>query len=144
MNAMTSEHAVSERPRLRIATQQSGFSGLVGPFYEIEISQRMRRALQLETRHSNPEGVVHGGVVATFADYVLYRAIGDEISHDVTFATVQLSIQYLASARAGEWLFGEGIVLRKSRSLIFASGELFNENRPIAFATGIWKLIDAG
>lgn len=136
-----SSETASARLRMRICAQQSGFSSFIGPFYEVQLASGMRRALALDTRHLNPEGVVHGGVISTFADFTLYRAIGDEIGHELRFATVTLNIQYLASAKANRWLFGEGLVLRKTRDLIFANGEIFAEDRSIATVSGVWKIL---
>jgi uncharacterized protein (TIGR00369 family) len=136
-----SNSTTRNRPRLRISAQQSGFSAHIGPFYEVLLPTGMRRALATDARHINPEGVVHGGVISSFADFALYRAIGDELGHELRFATVTLNVQYLAAAKAGVWLYGEGIVLRRTRDLIFASGELFTDERSIATATGVWKIL---
>jgi uncharacterized protein (TIGR00369 family) len=132
------------RPRLKICPQLAGFSSFMGPFYEIKLAQGMRRALELDQRHANPEGVVHGGVISAFADFTLYRAIGDEIGHEQLFATIQLNVQFLASSRPGRWLYGEGLVLRRARDLIFASGELFTDERSVASVSGIWKILAQG
>ena len=134
------ERANSARPRLKISPQQGGFSAQVGPFYEVRLASGMRRALALESRHLNPEGVVHSGVIASFADFALYRAIGDEIGHELRFAAVTLNLQYLSAAKAGIWLYGEGIMLRRTRELIFANGELFTDERTVATLSGVWKL----
>jgi uncharacterized protein (TIGR00369 family) len=131
----------TERLRLKISPQQQGFSSHIGPFYEIKLPSGMRRALALDTRHLNPEGTVHGGVISSFADFTLYRAIGDELGHQLRFATITLNVQFLSAAKSGLWLYGEGLVLRRTRDLIFASGELFTEERPVATMSGIWKLL---
>jgi uncharacterized protein (TIGR00369 family) len=133
--------STNNRPRMRISAQQSGFSAHIGPFYEVMLPTGMRRALAIDARHINPEGVVHGGVISSFADFALYRAIGDELGHELRFATVTLNVQYLAAAKAGVWLYGEGLVLRRTRDLIFANGELFTDERSIATATGVWKVL---
>ena len=137
---IATEHALSGRPRLKISPQQSQFSSHVGPFYEVRLDTGMRRALALESRHLNPEGVVHSGVIATFADFALYRAVGDEIGHELRFAAVTLNLQFLSAAKSGIWLYGEGIVLRRTRELIFANGELFTNERTVATVSGVWKL----
>lgn len=130
-------------PRLRLAGQQLGFARHVGPFYEIALEHGMRRALLLDQRHLNPDGVVHAGVISTFAEYVLYRGIGDEIGHEQRFATIELQCQFLAAAFSNRWLYGEAHILRRTRSLVFAAGEIFDQKRRIAFASGIWKLLES-
>ena len=134
------ERTPSARPRLKISPQQSGFSSHVGPFYEVRLHSGMRRALALESRHLNPEGIVHSGVIASFADFAMYRAIGDEIGHELRFASVSLNLHFLSAAKAGIWLYGEGILLRRTRELIFANGELFTDERTVATVSGVWKL----
>ncbi len=134
------EPTLSGRPRLKISPHQSGFSNTVGPFYEVRLDTGMRRALALETRHLNPEGVVHTGVIASFADFALQRAICDEIGQEQRFAPVTLNLQFLSAAKSGIWLYGEGIMLRRTRELIFANGELFTNERSIATVSGVWKL----
>lgn len=128
-------------PRLKLAPQQYGFATHIGPFYEIALESGMRRALLLDHRHLNPEGVVHGGVLTSFADFVLYRGIGDDIGHELRFATIELNCQFLAAAFPNRWIYGEAHILRRTSSLIFAAGELFDQQRRIAFVSGIWKLL---
>lgn len=135
--------ARSPLPRLKIAARQGGFSTLVGPFYEIALGQGMRRALLLEPRHLSPDGVVQGGVISSFGEFVLHRGIGDELGTDLRLATVELSCQFLAAAFTQRWIYGEAHVLRRTRSLVFAAGEIFDQRRRIALISGIWKQIGA-
>lgn len=123
--------------------QQQGFSQHIGPFYEKGLANSWQRALPLDDRHMNPEGVVHGGVLLSFADYVIYRGIGDVLGHDIAFATINLDSQFLAAAKAGEVLYGEGEIVRATRSIIFAQGRIWTERREIIRASGIWKIIGA-
>ncbi len=125
----------------QLCTQNEGFSQHVGPFYQRTTDNRIQRALPIDHRHLNPEGVVHGGALTTFMDYVIYRAIGDEISHEIQFATINLNCQFLAAGKAGDCLLGEGKVVRKTKSVIFAEGIIFCEARQLMSASGIWKII---
>jgi uncharacterized protein (TIGR00369 family) len=128
------------RPRLKLSPQQAGFTEHFGPCYEVKLAQGMRRALALDGRHLNAEGVVHGGVLSSFAEFALSRTIGDDIGHDLRIASVTLNLQFLSTAKSGIWLYAEGIVLRRTRDLMFASGELFTDERSVATASGVWKL----
>ena len=73
-----------------VCEQMAGFSQHIGPFYEkhqdVE-NNHFIRALVIDGHHLNREGVVHGGVPLSFIDYVIYRAIGDRIGHQIQFAT---------------------------------------------------------
>ncbi|TKB43291.1 PaaI family thioesterase [Thalassotalea mangrovi] len=127
-----------------LAGHTDGFSGHIGPFYQKQNveTDSFTRALPLDERHLNPEGVVHGGVLLSFLDYCIYRAIGDEMGHDIRFATININSNFVAAAKAGEILFGQGRVVRKTRSVIFAEGQLFTK-RQVMTGTGIWKIINS-
>lgn len=121
--------------------QSDGFCQHIGPFYERTQNGEVTRALTIDNRHLNPEGVVNGGVVLSFMDYVIYRAIGDEIGHEIKFATINLNSNFLAAAKFGNTLLGHGKIVRKTRSVIFAEGLIETSDRQLMTATGIWKLI---
>lgn len=133
----------TKRPRLKLAPRQAGFSHHVGPFYEIALPHGMRRALLLDARHLSPENVVHGGVVATFAEYVLYRGIGDEIGEDQARVSVEMNLKFLAAAFPNRWIYGEAHLLRKTRNLVFVAAEIFDQQRRLALASGIWRILAA-
>ena len=127
----------------RLCQHQQGFSSRAGPYWERQGDDAMVRGLMIGAEHLNPEGVVHGGVLTAFADYVLYRAIGDVIGHDIRFATISLTCNFLAAAKHGDWLAGRGTVTRRTRSVIFAAGEIATDDRPVLTAQGLWKVIGA-
>ena len=89
-------------------------------------------------RHCNGMGFVHGGMIATFMDGVLARAVhGATDGHAAV--TVHLSLDYLSAGRRGEWLFGEGRLIRETRDLVFVEGRIHAGERDVAHATAIFK-----
>ncbi|UJF20573.1 PaaI family thioesterase [Shewanella sp. OMA3-2] len=76
-------------------------------------------------------------------DFVIYRAIGDELTHDKQFATIQLNTNFLAAVKLGDIVYGRGRIQRSTRSVIFAEGELYTESRSTMQGTGIWKVLGA-
>ena len=144
MSSSPARESGATLPRLKLAPQQEGFASHAGPFYEIALPHGMRRAVLLDGRHLSPAGVVHAGVIATFADYVLARGVKDEVGSEVRYLTVDLHCQYLAAAFPNRWIYGEAHILRRTRSLVFAAGEIFDQQRRIAFVNGIWKRVGEG
>jgi len=126
-----------------VVPQQRGFAAYIGPFFEVELAHGMRRALLLDSRHLNASGVVDGGVLSSFAEFTMARAVADEIGDDQPYVTIELSCQFQAAAHSGRWIYGEAQVLRRTRSLVFAAGEIFDQTRRVAFASGIWKMIES-
>mgnify|MGYP006171980235 CR=1 FL=1 len=86
-------------------------------------------------------GALLGGVLLAFADFVMYRAIGDVVGHQIKFATINLNSQFLAAVKAGELLCGHGRIVRQSRCVIFADCELYTSQRTVMTASGIWKVL---
>lgn len=119
-----------------------GFSTVSGPYFEKRLEEGgVLRGFRVEERHLNPEGVVHGGVMASFADFMLYRAIGDELTHDVLFATISLTTHFLAAGKLGGWIEGRGRIVRRTKSVVFAEGMISDESRPLMTAMGVWKIL---
>ncbi len=133
----------ASRPRLRVVPQQRGFAAYVGPFYEVELAHGMRRALLLDSRHLNASGVIDGGALSTFAEFTLAQCVADDLDSDIGVVTIEISCQFHAAAHSGRWVYGEAQVLRRTRSLVFAAGEIFDQTRRVAFASGIFKILEA-
>jgi acyl-coenzyme A thioesterase PaaI-like protein len=59
-------------------------------------------------------------------------------------ATVQLDMQFLDAVQIGEFVECLAKVVRRTRSLVFMSGELVVGDRVVATATGVWKTLGKG
>ena len=117
----------------------SSFGRLIGPVYERrEDDGTLVRALRIEDKHTNLGGVVHGGVLMSFADVILgtvsYRHAGRP------GASIRMVSDFVAPARVGDWLEGRGEVTRATRSIVFAVGELTVDGRTILTMSGTYKL----
>lgn len=66
---------------------------------------------------TNPSGAFHGGIAAAIMDELAGMMV--LISHGGRyFATVNLSVDYLAPARTGETVIGRARIVRRGRRLI--------------------------
>lgn len=86
----------------------------------------------------NPQGTLHGGVIATALDismgHLLNRRTGPG-------TTLEFKVQFLAAVRSGR-VRCRGSVLRLGRSLAFLTSEATDEaGQAIAFATATWKVL---
>jgi acyl-coenzyme A thioesterase PaaI-like protein len=130
----------AERPRLKLAEQQEGFISHIGPVYETQLAGGWRRVLPLDRRHLGADGTVHGGAISAFADFVAWRAIADSTNGTPPrVAPIQTSLQYLGVAKSGQWLYGEGLLLKQSQGLYHVTVELFTAERSVATASALWK-----
>lgn len=118
------------------------FVAVNGPLYVRERGGKVQLGFRVERRHTNPMGICHGGMTASFCDMLLpigTLRLRPEIGLRF-LPTVSLQIDYLAPAPLGAWVEGETQVLRVTRSLVFAQGLVTADGDAVARASGILKI----
>jgi acyl-coenzyme A thioesterase 13 len=121
-----------------------------GPFLEHVGPIHVREAddghpilgIRAEDRHINHRGTIQGGMLSTFADFALARAIEFDASDDHERATVSLTVDYLKPAEPGEWIESRASVDRVGRTLAFADCTLVVGEREIVRARAVYVVAD--
>lgn len=117
------------------------FIGSVGPLYLRRDGDNLWVGFRVEKRHTNPMGICHGGMLASFADMLLPLSIHRKSEVGMRFLpTISLQLDYLAPAPLGAWVQGEAQVLRVTRSFVFAQGLATADGTPILRVSGICKI----
>jgi acyl-coenzyme A thioesterase PaaI-like protein len=117
-----------------------GFIGLIGPFWTRKHGDTYLFAFLAAPKHHNRRGVVQGGMLMTFAD----RSMGMTCwyaNEKKPQATVHLDVHFVDAVQIGEFVEMHCKVVRRTRSLIFMSGELRVGTRAVATANGVWKTL---
>jgi uncharacterized protein (TIGR00369 family) len=116
------------------------FGELVGPIW------RRGDALfgfSASEKHGNHINIVHGGMLATFADQSMgmtaQRATGNK-----PHVTIEFNIQYIGAVKIGEFVESHCDVVRITRSIIFIRSTLKVGDRIVASASGVWKILERG
>ncbi len=122
------------------AMRPEGYPALIGPFWYKREEGGFRYGFPAEARHLNLGGVVHGGMLMSFADDVLGMTVWEAAGRKPC-TTVQLSTQFISPARAGEFVEGRAEVLRSTRSVVFVRGLVTVGDRTVIHADGIWKIL---
>ena len=120
--------------------ETTGFIHLIGPLWQRIIDGEYEYALVTQDKHHNRRGLVQGGVLMTFAD----RTCGMTarfVTGKPMLATVQLDTHFVEAAKIGETLISRPRVVRSTRSLIFIRTEVTVEERCIAMANGVFKIL---
>lgn len=113
-----------------------------GPIYLRREEGRARLGFRVEARHTNPAGILHGGMMASFCDMLL-PICGhhqDPALAKRFLPTINLQIDYLAPSPLGAWVEGEAQVLRSTVTLAFIQGLVTADGAPVARASGIFKI----
>ena len=120
--------------------RDEGFIGLVGPFWTRQDGDTHLFAFLAEPKHHNRRGVVQGGMLMTFAD----RSMGMTCwyaNERQPQATVQLDMHFIDAVQVGEFVECKCKVVRRTRALVFMTGELVVGSRVVATANGVWKTL---
>lgn len=118
------------------------FTVLIGPLYERAGDDGYAMGLHAGAQHANRRGVVHGGVLFSLADHTLGNMVW-MANDNRPCATISLNVDYVAGARAGQWLECRGRISRETRTMIFMKGEVLADGEMVMTATGIWKKLGA-
>jgi uncharacterized protein (TIGR00369 family) len=111
-----------------------------GPLYARLQGEQLQLGFRVESRHTNPLDICHGGMLASFADMLLpCVAIYQPGTERRFYPTISLQIDYLAAAPLGAWVQGEGEVLRRTRNMVFLQGLVTSDGVPAMRISGIFK-----
>ncbi|MDP4002581.1 PaaI family thioesterase [Methylobacterium sp. NEAU K] len=118
--------------------EDSGFIAHVGPLY-IRAADGAY-AFRAEQKHANLIGVVHGGMVMSFAD----RALGQtamRAADGANCVTIQLEMKFIDVGRLGDWIAICPQVVKRTGSMVFMRGDVRDGERLVASADGVWKIL---
>jgi acyl-coenzyme A thioesterase PaaI-like protein len=119
------------------------FEIYVGPVFEEGRPGGKRFAFRVDERHVNKRGVVHGGMMLTFADAALGQAVWD-FTDRVPSVTMNMQAQFIDGARLGELVEVRPELVRKTRALVFMRGDFTADGRTLMTISSVWKLLGEG
>ena len=117
---------------------QGPFLEHVGPICIDDHGDELVLGLRAEERHTNHRGTVQGGLLSTFADFALGRAIEFDADDGKDRATVSLTVDFIKPAKPGDWIESRTRVDRVGSTLSFADCSLTVEGREIIRARAVW------
>jgi uncharacterized protein (TIGR00369 family) len=117
------------------------FATLLGLVVEDVRVDYCRMRLPWRTEISQPFGVAHGGALSTLLDSSVVPAIGAGYETAVSFATVDMTVQFLGALK-DEDAIAEGWVTQRGKSVIFCEAEAIaaQSGRRVARAVLTYKV----
>ena len=117
-----------------------------GPYFELlamkvcELKTGYARVeVDLQRKHYNPFGTVHGGVYSSIIDTAAYWSVYCELDEHIGFTSIDLSINNLAMIRDGK-IVVEGKSLKIGRSICLAEATAKDSHGKL-LAHGVSKLM---
>jgi uncharacterized protein (TIGR00369 family) len=83
--------------------------------------------LQADTKHFNPMGTVHGGILCDIADAAMGIAFASTLAPGESFTTIELKINFLRPVRKVQ-LRAEGRVIQRGRTVGYVECDITDEN----------------
>lgn len=112
------------------------FESHVGPFYRTVDEEGVIGAFRAERKHMNAGGVVHGGCLMSFADFMLFSIAWDAFEDGSMGVTMTFNSEFLDGAPEGALVTSRGEVTRMGKSTIFVRGMIYSEDRPVMSFSG--------
>ena len=117
------------------------FEDHAGPFYaRLEDGGQVVCAFRAASQHMNGGGFMHGGCLATFADYAIFMFARDELTGSGS-VTASLNTEFLDGAQEGELIEATGEVTRAGGSMVFVRGIASSAGRPLLNFSAIIKKV---
>ena len=96
---------------------------------------------KIEKKHLNTAGITHGGYISSIIDSGAgtgaHRAAKNSLC-----VTISLDIKFIASTKLGDEINGFVKILKRTKSMVFLICHLKNNEKIIASASGIWKILN--
>jgi uncharacterized protein (TIGR00369 family) len=111
------------------------------PLFSRRIDGAVQIGARLRSAHCNSRGFLHGGVIAALADNAMGLSCGSTLASVGGLVTISLGLDYVGSAKLGQWLQIEPRVLKTGKSMAFADALITADGNVIARASGTFRIL---
>jgi uncharacterized protein (TIGR00369 family) len=111
------------------------------PLFSRKLDGVVQIGLTVRPAHCNSRGLPHGGVIAALADNAMGLSCGTALPSVSGLVTVGLSVDYVGSAKLGQWLQVEPRVLRVGNSMAFADALVTADGAIVARASASFRVM---
>ena len=94
----------------------------------------------INSNHLNSAGITHGGYLCALIDAGAGTAAHRSVDNEPC-VTISLDVKFIGTSKVGDQITGKTKILKKTNSLVFLFCELISNNKTIASASGVWKII---
>ena len=113
------------------------------PLYSKRTEKAVVLGLRVAKPHTNGQGLVHGGLIATLVDNAMAfscRQVMDGWASS-WMATISLSVDFIGPAQIGQWLTVESDVIKTGKTICFAQSLIKADNSVIARANATFRVV---
>ncbi len=97
--------------------------------------------LRAGTPHCNGRGFVHGGLISALADNAMGLSCVGKLGEVSSLVTVNLTVDFLASALTGQWLEFDTVFVKPGGTLCFTQAFVTADGQPCARANAVFRVV---
>ena len=94
----------------------------------------------IKENHLNAIGITHGGYISTIIDSGAGTG-AHRATNNSPCVTISLDIKFIGATKLNDEIIGFVKILKRTRSMIFLICHLKSNEKIIASASGIWKIL---
>jgi len=122
--------------------RKSGLTDPWEPLYSRKTGEAVDMGLWTGPAHANSRGFVHGALISALADNAMGLSCALYAEQPGGMVTVSLSVDFLATARMGEWLEIRPQVLKHGAALSFCTATIHSAGRLCARANATFRALE--
>ena len=111
------------------------------PLFSRRCEKSVQLGMWLREAHCNSRGLLHGGVIAALADNAMGLSCVASQQAARSALTVSLNVDYLATAKIGQWLLIDPRVVKTGSTLGFVDALIAADGETIARATATFRML---
>ncbi len=113
------------------------------PLYSRRTDKAVHMGVRLARPHTNSRGLIHGGLIAALADNTMGHSCARVMGGDTnkSLVTISLAVDFIGTAKIGQWLEVEAEVIRTGSTICFAQSLIKADDVVIARANASFRVV---
>ena len=111
------------------------------PLYARKTDRAVIIGLRLAKPHTNGRGLIHGGLIAALSDNAMGYSCAQVMGWTTSFVTISLTVDFIGTAKIGQWLAIESDVIKTGSTICFAQCLIKADDVTIARANGTFRVV---
>ena len=95
----------------------------------------------IKENHLNTAGITHGGYISSIIDAGAGTG-AHRVANSSLCVTISLDIKFIGTTKLGDEIIGFVKILKRTKSMVFLICHLKSNEKIIASASGIWKILN--
>jgi uncharacterized protein (TIGR00369 family) len=111
------------------------------PLYAKTTDKAVIVGLRLAKPHTNSRGLIHGGLIAALTDAAMGYSCAHRMGNASSLVTIGLAIDFIGSAKVGQWLAIDSDVIKTGSTVCFAQCLVIADDTVIARANATFRVV---